>query len=382
MKKRFFFVLVLLAVACTAYLGFTATDTVTAPAASAAAKTYSATVYVAGMGGHFTKADVIIDPSNAADPVKINGLDRVVIGDKGHATHDARIDSNDPNTMFWSTYVLDKDGKQHIGKSDLKTGKVITDIAMTPDPKAPGTKGPIYCASGQSKKYYMPVFMGVEGYVDVVDKKSMGLEHRVFVSDLGYAAGSYKFVHGINSPDMKTFLLTMNQVKDGQMTGDIDFILVDMAALEKGKFKQVAKNTLKGEPNKSITFRMYFTQDGKYVTQSAADRLWVLDAKTLKLVDEKMMPEGAQIHDAMPTPDGKYALLTVRSVTAGCDAEGKAIVKEGKPVDITDGTLMVYDAGAKKVLDKQTSVCLACHKGMGLGDKNAVLCGLDANYKK
>jgi hypothetical protein len=112
--------------------------------------------------------------------------------------------------------------------------------------------------------------------------------------------------------------------------------------------------------------------------QSAADRFWVLDAKTLKLVDEKMMPEGSQLHDAMPTPDGKYALLTLRSSAEGCDAEGKAI--PGK--DITDGTLVLYDAGAKKVNPKQTSVCLSCHKGMGLGDKNAVLCGLDANYKK
>jgi hypothetical protein len=108
-----------------------------------------------------------------------------------------------------------------------------------------------------------------------------------------------------------------------------------------------------------------------------ADRLWVLDAKTLKQVDEKMMPEGTQLHDALPTPDGKYALLTLRSATEGCDAEGKAIPDK----TITDGTLIVYDAGAKKLIEKQSSVCLGCHKGMGLGDKNAVLCGLDANYK-
>jgi hypothetical protein len=44
--------------------------------------------------------------------------------------------------------------------------------------------------------------------------------------------------------------------------------------------------------------------------------------------------------------------------------------------------LMLYDAGAKKLYDNSTSTCLACHKGMGLGDKNAVLCGLDTNWKK
>ena len=31
----------------------------------------------------------------------------------------------------------------------------------------------------------------------------MDLKHRVWVSDLGYQKGSYKFVHGINSPDMQ-----------------------------------------------------------------------------------------------------------------------------------------------------------------------------------
>jgi hypothetical protein len=43
---------------------------------------------------------------------------------------------------------------------------------------------------------------------------------------------------------------------------------------------------------------------------------------------------------------------------------------------------MVYDAGAKTVNTKATSACFACHKGMGKGDKNAVLCGLDGSFKK
>ena len=375
----------IVAVVVVSYLALTTVaPTTTMPVAVAAGPTYSATVYVAGHGGHFAKAEVTIDPSNAADPVKINKLDKVDIGDKtSHATHDARIDSNDPAVLFWSTYIPDANKKMHVGKSDLKTGKVIQDVTLTPDPaRSPGEKPPLYCASGQTKDAYMPVFMGVEGYVDVFAKKDLKHLHRVFISDLGYAKGTYKFTHGTNSPDMKTFILTMNQVKDGKMTGDVDFVLVDLAALENGKFKQIAKNTIKGDPNNTITFREYFTKDGKYIMQSAADRLWVLDAKTLKLVDEKMMPAAHQLHDAMPTPDGKFALLTVRTVTAGCDVEGKPIVKEGKGVDITDGTVMFYDFSAKKMSDKQVSVCLGCHKGMGLGDKNAVLCGIDSNYKK
>jgi hypothetical protein len=356
-------------------------------AAAPAAKTYAATIYVAGMGGHYTKAEVTINPANANEPVKIASMDRISINPSGvdgkqYATHDARIDANDPNVMFWSTYVPDANKKMHVGKSDLKTGKVIQDVALTPDPKAPAEKAPTYCASGQSKNFYMPVFMGTEGYVDVLDKKDLSLKHRVWVSDLGYAKGTYKFTHGINSPDMKTFVLALNQAKEGKGTGDIDFILVDMASLEKGKFKQLAKNTLKGEPDKTITFRQYFTNNGKFLMQSAGDRFWVLDGKTLKLVDEKMLPPGNQIHDAQATPDDKFALLTVRTVAAACDADDKPLLKEGKGIDITDGTVMFYDFGAKKISDKQVSVCLGCHKGMGLGDKNAVLCGIDSVYKK
>lgn len=380
--KKFFIVLSVCAVVVLSYLAFTTVDE-QGPTAVAAGKTYNGTVYVAGMGGHFSKADVTIDPSNAGQPIKVNALDRVVIGEKKtHPTHDARIDVKDRNTMFWSTYVLDPGGKMHVGKSNLKTGKVIKDVALTPDSRSPGAKPPIYCASGQSKKYYMPVFMGTEGFVDVFTKGAMKLKHRVFVSDLGYKKGSYLFVHGINSPDMKTFLLVFNRTEDGKPNGKVDFVVVDMKALEKGKFKQLRKNTLKGEPGKTLTFRQYFSNDGKLIYQSAADRLWVIDAKTLEKVDEQMMPEGSQLHDVQTTPDDKFAVLTVRSVTTGCDVEGKAIKKDGEEVDITDGVLVLYDAGAKKLHQKSASVCLGCHKGMGLGDRNAVLCGLDSNWKK
>lgn len=384
MKKRLLVIIAVSALICLSFLALSTVDTAT-PSALAAGKTYSGTIYVAGMGGHFAKADVTIDPSNAAEPVKVNSLDKVDIGNKDtHATHDARIDVNDSTVLFWSTYKLDPQGKMHVGKSDLKTGNVVKDVTLDPDPRAPGgeKKSPLYCASGQSKKFYFPVFMGTEGYVDVFDKATMEKKSRVFVSDLGFQKGTYKFLHGINSPDMKTFLLVLNQAKEGKGTGDIDFVLVDMAALEGGKLKEIKRATLKGIPDKTITFRGYFSNDGKTIYQSAGDRLWVIDAATLKLVDEKMMPEGSQNHDAQTTPDDKYALLTVRTVTAGCDADGKAIVKEGKGVDITDGTFMLYDAAAKKLHDKPTSTCLACHKGMGIGDKNAVLCGLDSNWKK
>ncbi len=375
MMKKVIFLFLALSLIGGGYLVFTTLDSST-PVVIAAKKTYSTTVYIAGHGGHFAKADVTIDPNNADNPVKVKSLDMINIGTTvTHKTHDARIDAKDSNILFWSTYALDDKGKQHVGKSDLRSGKVIKDVAMDPDPRAPGKTGPLYCASGQSKNYYMPIFMGNEGYVDVIDKKTMELKHRVFISDLGYKTGSYQFVHGVNTNDLKKFLISVvMKGEDGKMNGKQDLILVDLASLEKGKMKELKKATIPGEAGKTITFRQYFSKDDKLIFQAAGDRVWIIDAATLKLVDEKMTGSNGQTHDFMPTPDAKYGLLTLRTNTAAVGADGKPVV---------DGTIMLYDSGAKQLVGKPVSTCMACHKNMGVGEsKPAVLCGMDANYKK
>ncbi len=348
----------------------------TAAAAGAEGK-YTATVYVAGHGGHFSKSTVTIDPSDAANPLKVADLDMVSIGDtNSHKTHDPRLDGK---TLYWSTYAVDKEGKLHVGKSDAQSGKVIQDVALTPDPRSPAKSPPAYCASGQTKTAFMPVFMGNEGYIDVFEKKTMKHLHRMFVSDLGYKAGSYQFVHGTSSNDGKKFVVAVTMKgDDGNMNGKQDIIMLDLPSLANGKFKQLAKTTLTGEPGKTITFRQYFTANDKLIYQAAGDRMWVIDAKTLKLVDEKMTrPEYGENHDAEPTPDGKYALLTVRITDAvACDADGKPTPDK----KITDGALVLYDASAKKLVGKSVSVCFDCHKGAGKGDKNAILCGISSSY--
>jgi hypothetical protein len=324
---------------------------------------YKGTVLVAGMGGHFTKAAVTIDPS-ADTPIKVDSIDRIVIGDKTtHPTHDPRVDVNDKNIMFWSTYKLDPSGKLHVGKSNIKTGEKIEDKAVDLDARATW-KGALYCGSGQTKKLYMPVTMTDEAYIDVFDKKTLELKHRVFLDKEGYGPGKTKFYHGINSPDMKTFALAVNLADEGKPNGKIDMLLLDMKSLEKGKVKVIAKNTLTGEPGKTLTFRQTFTRDGKHLLQAAGDRMYVLDGKTLAVVDEEMVDAGED-HDVISTPDGKYALLSLRTK-----------VKEGDK-DVTDGTMQLYDMTAKKVTGGVTSMCISCHKNMGIVG-NATLCGADA----
>jgi hypothetical protein len=323
------------------------------------------------MGGHFAKADVTIDPS-AAQPIKVNNLGMVTIGNKKtHPTHDARIDADDRNVMYWSTYKLDGGGL-HVGKTDLRTGKVIKDVKFDNPGRAKWT-GANFCGSGQSKTTFLPVSMSNEGYIDVYDKKTMKLKHRVWLSDLGSgiksAPGQYTFAHGTNTPDMKKFLLTLNQTPAGhtKWTGNTELVMLDMAALEKGKLKVLAKNTITGTPGKTITFRQYFSNDGKYFFQSGADRGYLIDGKTLKVLDEITNLPGEN-HDIIPTPDAKYAVMTLREKIK--DASGK---------DTVDGTLLLYDVKNRKTVGKTTSVCYACHKNVGAG--KAVLCGLDANWK-
>jgi len=373
--KKVSLVLLVFVLAVSAYLavsGFKGTMP-TANAAGEEKKTYSGTIYVAGMGGHFAAADITIDPASAK-PITITKLDRIVIGNKDtHPTHDPRIDVSDRNVLFWSTYKADKalggDEKRivHIGKSNLKTGEVIKDVPIKIDDKAKWI-GAVYCASGQSAAMYMPVTMTDEAYIDVVDKKTLELKHRVF---LPYKPGETKFYHGTNSPDMKKFAVAVNRATEGKPDGKIDILLLDMEALEKGQAKILKKTTLTGVAGKTLTFRQSFTPDGKYLLQSAADRFWLLDGSNLNLIDEEMLNEG-QNHDAVSTADNKFAVLTLREMVES------AVGGEGK--DITDGTLLLYDITTKSVIGTTSSACYACHKNLGIHG-NATLCGADVNWK-
>jgi len=351
------------------------TKTPSADATYKDSSVYTGTVYVAGMGGHFSAAEVRINPS-AAIPLKIESLDRIDIGDKDtHPTHDPRIDVNDRSKMFWSTYKADKKAKGrvfHVGVSDLKTGDVIKDVALEIPERAKWI-GALYCGSGQTENSFMPVTMSNESFIDVLDKKSFELKSRIYLDSLGYK-DNYFFFHGTNSPDLKTFALAINKTKKwtkavapAERLGEIDMLILDLPSLEKGKVKVIAKNTITGSPKKTLTFRQAYTPDGKYLLQSGGDRFYLLNGKDMSLIDEEMMTDGEN-HDAVPTPDGKYAVLTIRK---------KVTTDDGKKV--TDGMLQLYDIEAKKMIGKPASTCIACHQDADVVG-NATLCGADVNW--
>jgi hypothetical protein len=348
----------------------TSAPTVAPTDAPVALPTYSGTLYVAGHGGHFAVAKVAIDPSDTTNPITVKKLTKIDIGTSAtHKTHDARIDYGTDN-LYWSTYLLDESGATpslHVGVSDLATGAVINDIAF-PMPAGTDTK-PWYCGSGQSDTKFIPVSMSIKGYLDIWDKAKLAtgsaeadaLDHRVMLdgaqgnADFGT---DYKFFHGTNTRDGSKMLLTANRMGADGFTGNIDLYYLDMADLENGVVNVLQQNRITGTVGKTITFRQYFTNDGTKILQSGADSLFLIDANTLETLDQEMNV-GGDNHDAMPTPDDKYAVITVRVA----DSEGMA----------KDGQVQLYDIDNMEIIGEPASVCAMCHPD----GSTLVLCGLD-----
>ena len=343
------------------------------PSAAVAADTYGGTLYIAGMGGHVAKVVVKIDPSKA-EPISVVNLGRMTLNDdpavakKAYPVHDVRID-HAKNVLYWSAFVPDGDGVR-AGKLSLASGKMLADVKLSKDPKL--TQAPMYCGSGQTKSKFLPVIMGHQGYIDVVDKASMKLEHRVSL-DHPKIPKNYVWAHGVNSPDGKEFALWMSlsdtpgKFPRGKETRQMVFIL-DMPALVAGTVKIVRETTLESNPM-SAFFRGYYTSDGKQLLISGRDRNWVLDAKTLKVVAETTNLPGVETHDFQPLPGNRYAVLTQR--TPMDLAPGKKGV---------DGQIELYDLVKNQRVGKTVSVCDSCHKPANI-TTTAVLCGIDSVWK-
>lgn len=325
---------------------------------------YFGRILVAGHGGHIADANVVIDPSDQKSPIKIpnytvwtgNKLHMISLGaSSDHAIHDVRIDNMDPNTVFWSTYLAPKPFVI-VGKADLRTNKWIEekqyDLPKEVIDFGKTTTSTLYCGSGQSEKYFMPIFMGYPSFIDVIDKGTLELKHRVMLSSNPELPVNYKFTHGVNSPDNKSFYIVMNDADApfGTPSGKQHLILLDMPALENGELKIVKSNTIT-LPQGSITFRASYTPDGKYILQSARTRTAVIDAENLELLQQAPIAEGMEAHDIMSTPDGKFGIAAFR-VPVENDS-GKVM---------TDGQIALYDVENNRFIGDPMSTCRQCHE--------------------
>jgi hypothetical protein len=355
---------------------------------------YEGTVFVAGHGGHVAQVAVTMDPGNTDSPLRVKARERddarLDISLKKHANgtsqyklHDVRLDGN---TLYWSTYNTDENLNLHYGAVDLSDGnKVIADVAVPVDPRStkPALKPdamPFYCASGQTKSYFMPMTMSNEAYISVIDKKDLSKSFNVFLDSV-LPDANYKFLHGSTDPTGTKFLAVVNlsDVPQGNMTGEHLMMLLDAKALEQGKVVKLAEGIIFGDGSgpfgASITFRSSWSDDGSRIFIAGGDRVWVIDANDPELQPlngvEGDTQIGGQAHDMMPTSDGRYALITLRTKPY-TDAEDA-----GK----MDGALQVYDVANSHTIGEPVSVCNACHKQSAGGYLNAVLCGMDGQVK-
>lgn len=361
-------------------------------ALAGAAPQYAGKVFVAGHGGHVAAIQLTMDPTNIETPLRVKALEKDNAkldiseekfededGTSQYKLHDVRLDGN---TLYWSTYNLDANGKLHYGSVDLADeNKVTADIAVAVDPRAikPGIKPnamPYYCASGQTKGSFMPVTMSNEAYITVANKKDLKQSFNVFL-DSTLPDANYKFLHGSTDPTGTKFFVVANlsDVPMGNMTGEHLMMILDAEALEQGKVVKLAEGLVFGDGSgpfgASITFRSTWSLDGSRIFLAGGDRVWVIDAN-----DPDLQPLngpdgdphiGGQAHDMLPTTDGKYALITLRTKP----------YTDPEDASKMDGALQVYDVVNSQTIGEPVSVCNRCHRRSEGDNLNAVLCGLD-----
>lgn len=371
--------------------------------------TYEGTVYVAGHGGHISKIALTINPTNETTPIVVS-LNKLTIsnvkfkeGDSQYKLHDVRLAGE---TLYWSTYNTDANGQVHYGKINV-AGTGLADVAYNVDERAvkPGAglnMMPIYCASGQTADYFMPITMTSEAYITVIPKEDITGQAtpppsvyrtqiteatNVFIDAL-MPDNNYTYMHGSTSPDGSKFLVYVNDRNDGQAFGALnftsDFYMLDTNSVVAGQPALADTTTNKasvtgdgsGPQAATISFRSSWTPDGSKVLVSAADRVYVLDSDTLAVLNGNTPgnqgdttvggANNGQIHDMLSSGDGKYALLAARTTPYGDTKK--------------DGEIQLYDVVNGQPIGEPVSVCNACHVNQLGAANSAVLCGITGEF--
>ncbi|MBU0484639.1 MAG: hypothetical protein KKB30_09015 [Proteobacteria bacterium] len=181
----------------------------------------------------------------------------------------------------------------------------------------------------------------------------------------------YTFLHGSTSPDSSKFFVYVN---DNDTSGKIDMYMLDTNSVTAATPALVTTGTAtasvtgdgSGPQGATISFRSTWENSGRNILMAAADRFFLIDGTTLQPLNGANGDatiggtiEG-QNHDAMPTDDDLYAILTLRTKPNGSSGN-------------TDGAIQLYDCVNKTPIGEPVSVCNSCHGD----DRESVLCGLD-----
>jgi hypothetical protein len=196
---------------------------------------------------------------------------------------------------------------------------------------------------------------------------------------------NYFHPHNSTSPDGTKMLVTIGKADKpyGKTTGVIDLYLLDAVKMSQGQAVKLLGPVSIGSPErtpKNKVFRSTWSADGSRIMVSGGDRFWVINAADLRPLNgidgNPNLLAGSKgkwhhNHDALPTTDGRYALLTLRTKP-----------HTGDDASLWDGEIKLYDLAANTVVGAGVSVCNGCHIEQ-LGEiEHATLCGIDGRLER
>jgi hypothetical protein len=353
-------------------------------------------------GGHIAVIPVTIDPSNATTPIVVDETHEIRIQlqeangtpagfgvpptgtNTTHVFHDLRLDGT---KLYYSTIFTDAaTNNAHLGYVDLANGNAVHDAMI--DATTAAQNGMVYCGSGQSATHYFPMTMSSPAYIDAIRKdaivtgatlSSTGASVKRTMVDSFRAGGdpNYLFAHGVNHVGSTKLYVAVNETDSvsGAMTGAITSYVMNTSDVVAGTVTSanVTSHTVSGltPAMGTIAFRSTYTPDGAKILQAGSDRLLVLNASDLSVLDNNTAIGGSfkaftgnggvQNHDVMPTPDGKYAILSLRFQHASGDKE--------------DSGIQLYDLANKRAIGDPVSTCKKCHDSVSVAHPTCGLVG-------
>ncbi len=150
--------------------------------------TYSGTIYMASTGGgHIVRVAVTINPAGttADNKIVVTAKDKVQLSseigalNKTHNFHDVRYDAK-AKRVYYSAIVADGsggalNGRTHLGYVDVSTATfnatVVHDATIATTAAAQAQI--VYCASGQTADYFVPMTMSYPAYIDAIKKSDI-----------------------------------------------------------------------------------------------------------------------------------------------------------------------------------------------------------------
>lgn len=278
----------------------------------------------------------------------------------------------------------------------------------------------VYCGSAVTATHYIPMTMSFPAYIDAFPKTLLAAPggahitsattgfHRTYIENIDADAAGWAringssgadlgtpplaFLHGNASPDGTKLLVSTNVVSGLSTTNNLAGIfrayLIPTSAITAGTMtpaQVISKGTYTVAPTlASIAYRGSFSPDGTKYFQSGSDRMLIIDttSPTLALYNDTNNDTvkigggktGIENHDVMTTPDGKYALLSIRYYEDATQATAK----------VKTSGVQLYDIANKKFIGGIISTCgasaAACHPSIGDGTTRPT-CGLVGKFQ-